>query len=273
MKSKDLFPAIFSRHAEAYDRRLDQVMSRGESRGRQRAIDLIDVQPGMRVLDLACGPGNLSRRIAAAVGPDGEVVGVDLAPGMIEVARSLAIPIARFELMDIEELAFPDASFDAAICGHGMQFVPHLDRALGEAHRVLRPQARFAASVPSGAPSQGVQDLLDAVIDRHLPPAPRAVDQDATRKTVSDPDAFKAAILNAGFASASVEPIDEKTQWESADQLVAMFTSWWDCAARLERLDEGRRAAFIDDALETLHRRYSGAIETTARNLVLMATA
>ena len=57
VKSKDLFPAIFSRHAEAYDRRLEQVMSRGEARGRQRIIDLLEARPGMRILDLACGPG------------------------------------------------------------------------------------------------------------------------------------------------------------------------------------------------------------------------
>ena len=273
MKAKDLFPAIFSRHAEAYDRRLDQVMSRGEARGRQRVIDLVAGRPGMRILDLACGPGNLTRRLARSVAPGGEVVGVDLAPGMIEVARSRAIPHARFELMDIEELAFPDASFDAATCGHGLQFVPHLDRALGEARRVLRPGTKFAASVPVGAPSQGVQDMLDLVMARHLPAAPRAVDQGATRETVSDPKTFAAAAAGAGFAEARIETIDETVRWESVEQLVALFTSWWDCAARLERLTEEQQAAFIDDALETLRREHEGPLVTTARSLVLDATA
>lgn len=273
MKSKDLFPAIFSRHAEAYDRRLDQIMARGEARGRTRVLELVDARPGMRILDLACGPGNLSRRLASAVAPGGEVVGVDLAPGMIDVARSRGIRNARFELMDIEELGFADASFDAAACGHGLQFVPHLARALSEARRVLRPGSTLAASVPVGAPSQGVQDLLDAVIARHLAPAPRAADRDETQKTVSDPRAFQLAAEAAGFASARVETIDEMAVWQSADQLVAMFTSWWDCAARLERLDEDQRAAFIDDALATLHARYAGSIETSARNLVLCAIA
>src|SRR5713226_2953460 len=119
MKSKELFPAIFSRHAVAYQHRLDDVMRRGEARGRERVIELADARPGMHVLDLACGPGNLSRRLAALVAPDGEVVGVDLAPGMVEIARKAAIPNARFEVMDIEALAFLDGSFDAAVCGHG----------------------------------------------------------------------------------------------------------------------------------------------------------
>jgi ubiquinone/menaquinone biosynthesis C-methylase UbiE len=273
VKSKDLYPSIFSRHAQAYDRRLDQLMSSGEARGRQRVLDLIDARPGMRILDLACGPGNLARRLAAAVAPGGEVVGVDLAPGMIEVARSLAIPNARFELMDIEELSFPSGSFDAAACGHGLQFVPHLDRALSEAHRVLRHSSRFAASVPVGSPSQGVLSLLDAVVDRHLPAAPRAVDQDETRRTIADPDLLSRAARDAGFADARVEVLEETVVWQSAEQLVALCTSWWDCAARLERLTEEQRAAFIDDALDTLHGSHTGTIETASRSLVLDATA
>src|SRR6202011_166281 len=112
--------------------------------GRMRVLELVDAQPGMRILDLACGPGTLTRRLAPRVAPDGEVVGVDLAPGMIELARAADIPNSRFEVMDIEQLSFPDAMFDAAACGHGIQFAPRLGVALGEARRVLRPAGRLA---------------------------------------------------------------------------------------------------------------------------------
>lgn len=273
MKSRDLYPAIFSRHAAAYQARLEEVMTRGEARGRQRMLDLLGARPGMRVLDLACGPGNLSARLAAAVGPAGEVTGVDLAPGMIELASARHIPNARFALMDIEELAFADASFDAAACGHGLQFAADLHRALTEARRVLRPHARFAASVPTQSPSQGVQTLLDEVIARRLPPAPRAVDQDATRRAVADPEALRSAVLDAGFASADVETVEERVVWPSAEQLVAKLSSWWDCAARLDGLTDDQRADFIDEAVTMLTRRHPGPIETSARNLVLLAIA
>ena len=69
VKSKDFFPAVFSRHAAAYQRRLDYVMERGEARGRLRLIELAAAKPGQRVLDLACGPGNLTARLAAGVRP------------------------------------------------------------------------------------------------------------------------------------------------------------------------------------------------------------
>ena len=273
MKSKDLFPAVFSRHAAAYQRRLEEIMAHDEARGRLRAIELVDAQPGMRVLDLACGPGTLSRRLALDVSPGGEVVGVDLAPGMIELADAAGIPNSRFEVMDIEQLSFADASFDAAVCGHGLQFVPQLPVALREARRVLRPRARFAASVPVTRTAASVWSTVDAVVDRWLAPAPSAVDQTATRDVIEDPKKFAKAALDAGFLSADVEVVDETVMWESAEQMVSMFTSWWDCAARMEGVSADRRQKFADEAIETLKRTHPGAIETTGRNHVLFAIA
>jgi ubiquinone/menaquinone biosynthesis C-methylase UbiE len=273
MKSKEMFPAIFSRHAAAYQRRLDEIMARGEARGRQRLIDLLQVKPGMRVLDLACGPGTLSRPLAAQASPGGELVGVDLAPGMIELARSAAIPSATFEVMDIEQLSFPHASFDAAACGHGLQFVPDLLRGLGEIHRVLRPGSRFGASVPLAGGEQRPWMVLDEVVNRWLPPAPVATDQQATRAVVSDPAVFRQTVLGAGFVEAGVEVIEEIVTWKSAEQIVGMCMSWWDLASRVEGLDAGRRQAFIDDAVTSLRRDHPGAIETVGRNHVLLATA
>jgi ubiquinone/menaquinone biosynthesis C-methylase UbiE len=273
VKSKELFPQVFSRNAVAYQRRLEDIMSRGESTGRMRALELVAARPGMRVLDLACGPGTLSRLLAANVLPGGEVVGVDLAPGMIALASSMNIPAARFELMDIEQLAFNSAFFDAAVCGHGFQFVPDLPRALSEARRVLRPKGRLAASVPVSTRREPVWALLDSVIDRWLPPAPETVDQRPTRATVQDAAAFRNAALEAGFATSRVELIGEEVHWESAEHMVTNFMGWWDCASRLEGMDEVRRQEIMDDAITTLRRQHPGRIETKGRNHVLFAEA
>ena len=273
MKSKELFPQVFGRHALAYQQRIEQVMARGEARGRLRVLELVDSQPGMRVLDLACGPGTLSRRLAEQISPGGEVIGVDLAPGMIDVARAAGIPNARFEVMDIERLTFADGYFDAAVCGHGIQFAPDLAAALGEARRVLHGYARFAASVPVEANNESVWALLDAVIDRWLLPAAQAIDQKPTRAVVADRDRFGEAALGAGVASARVEVIEEHVRWESAEQLVSMFTSWWSCASRLDGIDDDRRREFTQEAIETIKRAHPGAIDTTGRNHVLFAVA
>jgi ubiquinone/menaquinone biosynthesis C-methylase UbiE len=273
VKSKELYPGIFSRHAAAYSRRLDQIMARGEARGRQRMIDLAALETGMTVLDIACGPGNITRRLAAQVGAGGQVVGIDLAPGMIELAQAAGLGNARFEVMDMESLAFPDASFDAAVCGHGLQFAPDLGRALREARRVLRTGARLAASVPVTGERESVWALLQSVIDAWLPPAPQATDQTATRATVADAAAFRKVALDAGFSSASVEMVEEHVRWASADQLVSMFTTWWDCASRLEEVDESRREGFHKEATAALLTRFPGPIDTTGRNHVLLAIA
>jgi ubiquinone/menaquinone biosynthesis C-methylase UbiE len=273
MKSKDLYPPIFSRHAAAYKARLDDIMARGEARGRGRVIELLEIEPGMRVLDLACGPGTLSRPLAALAAPGGELVGVDLAEGMLVVARAAGIPNARFELMDIERLSFPDKSFDAVACGHGLQFAPNLDAALSEARRVLRSVRRFAASVPVNGETSRPWKVLDAVVDRWLPPAPKASDQSTTRSTVSDARALEAAALGAGFSEAHVEAFDEKVRWESAEQLVARCMSWWDLAARIDGVPDSRREAFRDDAITTLRGEFPGEIETVGRTQVLWAIA
>jgi ubiquinone/menaquinone biosynthesis C-methylase UbiE len=272
VKSKELYPPIFSRHAAAYKARLDEIMARQEARGRARVIELLEVRPGMKVLDLACGPGTLSKPLAALAAPHGEVVGVDLAEGMLALAREAGISNARFEVMDIERLTYADATFDAVACGHGLQFAPDLDRALGEARRVLRPGGRFAASVPVSADSPAWV-VIDRIIDRWLPPAPKASDQSTTRSTVNDAGALEAAARGAGFAEAFVEALEEKVRWDSAEDFVARCMSWWDLAARIDGVSDSRRDAFRAEAVTAMRREFPGAIETSGHTHVLWAVA
>lgn len=271
LKAKDLYPRVFGRHAAAYKERLDDVMARGEARGRLRMIELAGIRPGMHVLDLACGPGTISRRVATLLQPGGAVVGVDLALEMVMLATRDETPAACFAVMDIERLAFGADTFDAVVCGHGLQFAPHLDLALYEARRVLRPAGVLAASVPAAGRDDSVWRLIDRVVDGHLPPAPRAVDDSATRATVQDLDAFVASALDAGFADARVEVVDEEVVWDSAEVLVARFASWWQCASRMDALDPQLRRRFIAEATQAVRREYPGAITTHGRNVVLQA--
>src|SRR5262245_45317670 len=90
-------------------------------------VELAHPRPGERVVDIACGTGVVARIAAARVGPSGSVVGVDLNPGMLTVARSIATagtpsaPIQWHEA-SADKLPFPDSSFDIAYCQLGLQF-------------------------------------------------------------------------------------------------------------------------------------------------------
>jgi hypothetical protein len=114
---------------------------------------------------------------------------------------------------------------------------------------------------------------MDEVVNRWLPPAPRAADQDATRTTVNDPGALRTATLGAGFANADVEVFEEKVRWESAEQLVNRCMSWWDLAARMDGVGDSHRQAFREDAIATLQRESPGVIETTGTTHVVVANA
>lgn len=264
LKAKEVFPGVFSRHAAAYR---DRVMARA-LRGRVEVIERVDPRPGERVLDLACGPGTLTLRLAELVGPSGEVVAADLAPGMLELVRDSAPANVQTRLMELEALDFPDASFDAVTCGHGYQFVTDLDRALAEAVRVLRPGGRFAASVPNGGASAGVRELIDSAL-AELPPAPEVVDREATLAVLRDAGRFGAALARAGLRDVRVTRHEEPYEFEDVTALTNQTFGWWDCAWRLEQVPAGERAR-IRDAFREYARSHVAQwpLRTTSYTLV-----
>jgi len=113
-------------------------------------VDAARLAAGDRVLDVACGTGVVTRAAAERVGPAGHVVGVDLNPGMIAVARSLpapiGVPIEWIERSALD-LQLADASVDVVLCQQGLQFFPDKAVALQEMRRVLDHGGRLALSV------------------------------------------------------------------------------------------------------------------------------
>src|SRR5580765_4061654 len=114
--------------------------------GEQTQIDLVNrlgIQPGMKVLDVACGTGN-SAIPAARLGAD--VIGVDIAPNLLEQARARAAAEgleARFQEGDAEKLEFPDASFDLVVSIYGAMFAPRPELVVSEFKRVTKPGGRI----------------------------------------------------------------------------------------------------------------------------------
>jgi SAM-dependent methyltransferase len=118
-----------------------------------RVDERLGLAGGETVLDLACGPGTLTRRLARAVGRDGLVIAADLSvPMLTRAARSTPFSCVDFARVDAMDLPLRDDTVDAVSCSLCLHLVPDLGTALEEMARVLRPHGPVAISVPSHAP-------------------------------------------------------------------------------------------------------------------------
>lgn len=162
-------------------------------------LDAAGVQAGMRLLDVACGPGYVA---GAAAAWRVNAVGVDFAPSMVAEAKK-NFPRSEFQQGDAEALPFAGASFDAVVCAFGLGHLPEPDKAIAEAFRVLRPGGRFVFSWWCGPEKHELFALVFGALKAHgnldvpLPPAPPIF-------RFSDPQECKRALSAAGFVDAEV---------------------------------------------------------------------
>lgn len=103
-------------------------------------LDLLDAKPGERILDLGCGTGHLTDKIAAS---GASVTGIDRSPEMIRQARE-QYPALRFEVMDARELALP-GPFDAVFSNATLHWIKQPDKVVAGIAKILRPGGRFVA--------------------------------------------------------------------------------------------------------------------------------
>jgi ubiquinone/menaquinone biosynthesis C-methylase UbiE len=117
----------------------------------RRLLDRARMEPGHHVLDLGSGTGHPAIPAAERVGTSGQVIGIDLAEEMLEVARrkaeKLGLKQVVFRQSDVSSLPFESGRFDALTSRFCLMFLPQLDRTLGEMHRVLKPGGRVAVAV------------------------------------------------------------------------------------------------------------------------------
>jgi SAM-dependent methyltransferase len=169
------------------------------------------------VLDVASGPGAVA---AAAAGRGATVVGVDLSPQMVALARAHH-PQVEFREADAERLPFSESSFDAVVCNFGLGHFGRPERVAAELLRVLTPGGRVALSwwdAPSRARVNGV--FFEALAEAGASAPAGSVPPGPPMFRFSDDAELRALLTIAGFSDASVRAI-------SWTHRIASLEAWW----------------------------------------------
>lgn len=145
---------MFATIAPRYDL-ITKLLSYGQDqRWKERLVHMAAIEPHHQVLDLACGTGDIAFLLARSI-TCGQVTGVDITPGMIDIARrrrSTGLANVHFEVADIMQLSFPNHSFDRITVGYGVRNVPDIPQLLREVFRLLKPGGQFL-SLDFGKPT------------------------------------------------------------------------------------------------------------------------
>ena len=168
---------MFDRIAGVYDL-MNSVMTAGlHHRWRRRAVDLAEIGPGAKVLDVATGTGDLAIEAASR---GAEVIGSDFSEGMLERARAKA-PSIRFEQGDALALSYADDSFDAATVGFGARNFADLEQGLREMTRVVRPGGKVVVLEITTPQKPPLSTFFSLWFDRIVP---------LVGRLAGDPDAY-----------------------------------------------------------------------------------
>ena len=181
----------------------------------QAIVEAAHVQPGMRVLDIACGTGEPAISLAALLAGNGEVVGVDISPEPLKIADERAtqrgLSNATFQQADAHALPFPDNSFDCITSRLGIMFFADLPRALSEMRRVLKPAARAILLVWGPFDQPYFRTTIGTVL-RILPGS--AMPESGRRMfALADEGKLSQALLQAGFSQVKEELVTVPWTW------------------------------------------------------------
>jgi SAM-dependent methyltransferase len=151
--------------ASAYEKYLVPAFFAGCA---ERLLELAEVKPGERVLDIATGTGIVARMAATQVGGEGKVTGTDVNEGMLAAAAAAGPEDVEWQPAEATSLPFPDGSYDLVTCQQGLQFLIDRPAALHEMRRVLAPQGRVAIAVWRGIAVNPAFVAVVDVLDRYV---------------------------------------------------------------------------------------------------------
>lgn len=207
---------VFTGVAAKYDI-MNDAMSAGMHRlWKDRFVRRVKPQPGEAILDMAGGTGDIAFRMADR---GAEVTVADINQAMLDVgierAMERGVTGLAWSRQNAEELSYPANTFDAYTIVFGIRNVTHIDKALAEAHRVLKPGGRFFCMEFSTTSWPGFREVYDAYSHKVMPKIGKAIagDEDSYRylaesiRRFPKMDAFEGMIRDAGFHNTRVEAI------------------------------------------------------------------
>jgi ubiquinone/menaquinone biosynthesis C-methylase UbiE len=220
-------------------------------------LEMAALEPGERVLDIACGTGLVSFPATEAVGPSGRLLGTDLSETMVATARELAagrgLSNTDFERMDAESLKVPDDSFDVALCALGLMYVPDPDRAFAEMRRVVRPGGRIVAAVWGARAKCGWAEIFPIVDSR--------VESDVCPLffQLGTGDALRMAMERAGLEELDVRRIETTLEYDSEDDALGAAFAGGPVALAYARFDDRTKDEAHGEYLESIEPFRSGS--------------
>jgi enediyne biosynthesis protein CalE5 len=185
----------------------------------ERLVEVAEVQPGDRVLDIATGIGEPAVTAARRVGPEGRVLATDIAPGMLGIGRERAAELGldnvEFREADAEALELAGERFHAILCRNGLQFLADLGAALERIRAALVADGRLAAAVWARSEQTPFVTLAVNTVMRELelpPPAPGTPGP----LSLGDEDILEGRLREAGFADVRGERMTVDVEFASA---------------------------------------------------------
>jgi demethylmenaquinone methyltransferase/2-methoxy-6-polyprenyl-1,4-benzoquinol methylase len=203
---------VFHSVASKYDL-MNDLMSMGIHRAWKRfAIEQMQLRPGLQVLDVAGGTGDLTKRIAPRIGKTGKVVLSDINSSMLEAGRDRLVDegiVGNVEIVqaNAESLPFPDNHFDRIIIGFGLRNVTHKDEALASMYRILKPGGQLLILEFSKPTLPGLGKIYDSYSFNILPMLGKVVAKDEASyrylaesiRKHPDQETLKQMMTDAGF--------------------------------------------------------------------------
>ena len=247
--------------ADAYER----YIGRWSGHVAREFVEWLALPHDLRWLDVGCGTGALSRAIGAAAAPS-SVHGIDSSDGFVEGARQRADPggVQRFSVGDALDLPVGDATFDVAVSGLVLNFLPDPARAVSELRRSVEVGGTVALYVWDYTEGmQLIRYFWDAAIA--LDPAALALDE-GTRFPICQPEALEELFRRSGLQQVETASIVVPTRFENFDDYWGPFLGGQGPApAYAMSLGETERDALRDRLRAALPTSADGSIALSAR--------